>query len=201
VLGVSQAFDYLEKMQDRIIRFITSHSEIEDGYLRQIMHRTDVLVNDIGSILEGEDAVRCGLINEIGGVKEAIADLTKPDEVVAAANAYLSGNVKPATLYKSGQTYYYFDVQHLGNLQDDVAQDGEYGIVRNHIYAININSIGGYGSPIYIGTSNIVTPPEYPDDPTGEETSFVSAEVRILSWRIVSHGVDIQPNPEPTPGV
>jgi ATP-dependent protease ClpP protease subunit len=201
VLGVSQAFDYLEKMQDRIIRFITSHSEIEDGYLRQIMHRTDVLVNDIGSILEGEDAVRCGLINEIGGVKEAIADLTKPDEVVAAANAYLSGNVKPATLYKSGQTYYYFDVQHLGNLTDSETQIGEYGIVRNHIYAININSIGGYGSPIYIGTSNIVTPPEYPDDPTGEETSFVSAEVRILSWRIVSQGVDIQPNPEPTPGV
>lgn len=120
---------------------------------------------------------------------------------VAAANEYLSLNVTPATLYKSGQTYYYFDVQHLGNLQDAVAQAGEYGIVRNHIYAININSIGGYGSPIYIGTSNIVTPPEYPDDPTGEETSFVSAEVRILSWRIVSHGVDIQPNPEPTPGV
>ena len=120
---------------------------------------------------------------------------------VAAANEYLSFNVTPATLYKSGQTYYYFDVQHLGNLKDAEAQIGEYGIVRNHIYAININSIGGYGSPIYIGTSNIVTPPEYPDDPTGEETSFVSAEVRILSWRIVSQGVDIQPNPEPTPGV
>lgn len=82
VLGVSQAFDYLEKMQDRIIRFITSHSEIEDGYLRQIMHRTDVLVNDIGSILEGEDAVRCGLINEIGGVKEAIAYLKSFSEDV-----------------------------------------------------------------------------------------------------------------------
>ena len=136
----------------------------------------------------------------VGGVKDAIADITKQDEVVAAANAYLSANVKPATLYKSGQTYYYFDVQHLGNLQDAVAQDGEYGIVRNHIYAININSIGGYGSPIYVGTSSIVTPPEYPEEP-GEETSFVSAEVRILSWRIVSQGVDIQPNPEPTPGV
>ena len=136
----------------------------------------------------------------VGGVKDAIADITKQDEVVAEANKYLSENVEPATLYKSGQTYYYFDVQHLGNLQDAVAQDGEYGIVRNHIYAININSIGGYGSPIYVGTSSIVTPPEYPEEP-GEETSFVSAEVRILSWRIVSQGVDIQPNPEPTPGV
>ncbi len=72
VLGVSQAFDYLEKMQDRIIRFITTHSKIEEEYLRQIMHRTDVLVNDIGSILDGHMAVECGLIDEIGGVKEAI---------------------------------------------------------------------------------------------------------------------------------
>ena len=75
VLGVSQAFDYLEKMQDRIIRFITEHSQVDAAYLRKIMHRTDVLVNDIGSILEGEDAVKCGLIDEIGGVKNAIAYL------------------------------------------------------------------------------------------------------------------------------
>lgn len=72
VLGVTQAFDYLEKMQDRIIRFITSHSKVEENHLRQIMHRTDVLVNDIGSILDGHMAVECGLIDEIGGVKEAI---------------------------------------------------------------------------------------------------------------------------------
>ena len=75
VLGVSQAFNYLEKMQDRIIRFITEHSRVDEAYLRKIMHRTDVLVNDIGSILEGADAVKCGLIDEIGGVKEAIAYL------------------------------------------------------------------------------------------------------------------------------
>ena len=72
VLGVSQAFDYLEKMQDRIIDFITSHSHVHEGYLREIMHRTDVLVNDIGSILNGYEAVKCGLIDEIGGIKEAM---------------------------------------------------------------------------------------------------------------------------------
>lgn len=72
VLGVSQAFDYLEKMQDRIINFITTHSKISEEHLRQVMHRTDILVNDIGSILDGYDAVKCGLIDEIGGVKEAI---------------------------------------------------------------------------------------------------------------------------------
>lgn len=72
VLGVSQAFDYLERMQDRIINYITAHSKVEEEYLRRIMHRTDVLVNDIGSILDGKAAVECGLIDEIGGVKEAI---------------------------------------------------------------------------------------------------------------------------------
>ncbi len=72
VIGVSQSFDYLEKMQDRIIRFITSHSQVKENYLREIMHRTDILVNDIGSIVNGYEAVKCGLIDEIGGVNEAI---------------------------------------------------------------------------------------------------------------------------------
>ena len=75
VLGVSQAFDYLEKMQDRIIDFITRHSTVDEDHLRSIMHRTDVLVNDIGSILDGRAAVECGLIDEIGGVKDAISYL------------------------------------------------------------------------------------------------------------------------------
>ena len=80
VLGVSQAFNYLEKMQDRIINFITCHSKIQEEYLRDIMHKTDILVNDIGSILDGYDAVRCGLIDEIGGVKEAISYLKTFDK-------------------------------------------------------------------------------------------------------------------------
>lgn len=72
VLGVPQAFDYLEKMQDRIINFITSHSNIKEDYLRKMISRTDVLVNDIGSILDGYEATECGLIDEIGGIKEAL---------------------------------------------------------------------------------------------------------------------------------
>lgn len=112
---------------------------------------------------------------------------------IEAANKYLAANVKPAILYKSGQTYYYIDVQHLGNVTDGVDKPGDYGIVRNHIYAININSIGGYGTPAYIGISNIVTP-EYPGIGDGGETgSYVAAEVRVLSWRLISQQVDIKP--------
>ncbi len=75
VLGVPQAFNYLEKMQDRIIRFIVGHSDVSEERFRQMISRTDVLVNDIGSILNGYEAVECGLIDEIGGIREALAFL------------------------------------------------------------------------------------------------------------------------------
>ena len=75
VLGVSQSFDYLEKMQNRILRFIASHSHISEEDLRARMLRTDELANDIGSVLAGEEAVNAGLIDEVGGIGEALAAL------------------------------------------------------------------------------------------------------------------------------
>ena len=75
VLGVPQAFNYLEKMQDRIINFIISHSNVKEDHFRRLISRTDILVNDIGSILDGYEATECGLIDEIGGIKEALAYL------------------------------------------------------------------------------------------------------------------------------
>ena len=75
VLGVPQAFNYLEKMQDRIIKFIVDHSRVDEEHFRHLINRTDTLVNDIGSILNGYEAVECGLIDEIGGIKEALAFL------------------------------------------------------------------------------------------------------------------------------
>lgn len=72
VLGVSQAFDYLNKMQNRIIEFITTHSKVKEEVFRDMISRTDILVNDIGSILAGKEAVDCGLIDEVGGVSDAL---------------------------------------------------------------------------------------------------------------------------------
>lgn len=121
------------------------------------------------------------------GVYTPIGGIGTGGTNIAETNVELA-KVEPAVLYASGQTYYYIDVKHLGNGE---GKAGDYGIVRNHIYSININSIGGYGSPVYFSTSNIVTP-EYPIDPS-ETGSFVAAEVRILSWRLVSQSVNIQP--------
>ena len=75
VLAVPQSFDYLERMQNRIVRFVVEHSGVEEENFRRMMTATDTLANDIGTLLEGDDAVRCGLIDEVGGLKEAIAAL------------------------------------------------------------------------------------------------------------------------------
>lgn len=75
VLGVAQAFNYLERMQDRIIDFIVNHSSVKEEHFRKLLNRTDTLVNDIGYILDGKEAVECGLIDEIGGIKDALGYL------------------------------------------------------------------------------------------------------------------------------
>ena len=72
VLGVPQAFDYLNKMQDRIVNFVVEHSRVSENHLRSLMCETEILANDIGSILNGYEACKCGLIDEVGGIKEAM---------------------------------------------------------------------------------------------------------------------------------
>lgn len=80
ILGVPQAFDYLNKMQDRIVNFIVEHSSVKEEVFRQMMTRTDALVNDIGSILNGREAVECGLIDEIGGISQALRYLKEENK-------------------------------------------------------------------------------------------------------------------------
>ena len=80
ILGVPQAFDYLNKMQDRIVNFIVKHSKVKEEKFRQMMTRTDALVNDIGSILNGIEAVECGLIDEIGGISQALRYLKEENK-------------------------------------------------------------------------------------------------------------------------
>lgn len=75
VIGVPQTYDYLDKMQERILRFIVENSRIPMEQLREMMFRTGELVRDVGTVLIGEDAVRCGLIDQIGGLGDAIERL------------------------------------------------------------------------------------------------------------------------------
>ncbi|NLL48090.1 MAG: hypothetical protein GX249_05860 [Firmicutes bacterium] len=77
VIGVPQTYEYLDKMQDRVIRFIVQHSRIRKEVLRDMMFRTGELVRDVGTVLVGEEAVRAGLINEVGGLATALSRLSQ----------------------------------------------------------------------------------------------------------------------------
>lgn len=75
VIGVSQTFEYFEKIQDRILSFIVNHSNINKETLKGLMLNTSQLAKDVGSILVGTEAVEKGIIDEVGGIKEALNKL------------------------------------------------------------------------------------------------------------------------------
>ncbi|HEY8911638.1 MAG TPA: ATP-dependent Clp protease proteolytic subunit [Desulfosporosinus sp.] len=75
VINGHQQFDYLRKMQERIDQFIYSHSQINKEKLEKFMFQTGELAQDIGTILIGQEAVDAGLIQAVGGVKEAFKEL------------------------------------------------------------------------------------------------------------------------------
>ncbi len=75
VIGVNETFEYFKKMQERITSFIVRTSNIDKDNLEKLMHSKDELVSDVGSVLIGKEAVECGIINEVGGLKEALSKL------------------------------------------------------------------------------------------------------------------------------
>lgn len=75
VLGVRHNYEYIDKMQQRIISFTCNHSRIQEEDLKKIMFNTKELTKDVGSVLVGKEAVECGIIDEIGGIREAFCYL------------------------------------------------------------------------------------------------------------------------------
>lgn len=111
------------------------------------------------------------------------ADNQDASELISGddANAYLKGKFANVQIYNEGKTYYYFPIEHLG-AEGNV---GQYGVVRNHIYACAINTIAGLGTPVYDPDQTI-----YPEKPENEET-YIAAKINILSWRVVNSNVDL----------
>ena len=75
VVGVPQTFRYFEDMQKRIVRFICDHSGAREESLMELMMRPDEMATDVGSIISGEEAVRYGIIDSVGGLSDALAAL------------------------------------------------------------------------------------------------------------------------------
>ena len=90
--------------------------------------------------------------------------------------------VEPALVYNDGMTYYYTNIKHLG-ATDTTA---EFGVVRNHLYRVNVTDIVGYGTPVYNGSTGFLTP-EKPVD----VSTYVAAQINILSWRIVDEDYEL----------
>lgn len=74
-IGVMQTYRNMEKIQDRITGFIAEHSRMKQERIEELMLDTSQLVKDVGTLLDGKEAVREGLINQIGGIKEALKKL------------------------------------------------------------------------------------------------------------------------------
>lgn len=72
ILGVPQTMVYFERIQQRIVQFICKNSRIEPRVLRALMHKTGELMNDVGSVVYGKDAVRLGLCDDLGSLREAL---------------------------------------------------------------------------------------------------------------------------------
>lgn len=77
VIGAPQSFEYMERMQERVIRFVVGHSRVSESEFRRLMLNTGELARDIGTTVVGKDAVRYGIADDIGGVSEALAKLNE----------------------------------------------------------------------------------------------------------------------------
>lgn len=108
------------------------------------------------------------------------------NEVTDKSGVYNMLQGTPAEVRTGGMAYYYTTIKHLGkkgNLGEPKL--GEYGIVRNHSYQISLNSIKGFGTPVYDPDKKIV--PTIPSD----DKTYLAAKINVLSWRVVPSKVDL----------
>ena len=75
VIGASQTYEYFDMIQDRILSFTSNHSRIAYDQVKELMLNTKMLTRDLGTVLVGEETVRAGLIDEVGGIQQALEKL------------------------------------------------------------------------------------------------------------------------------
>lgn len=144
--------------------------------------KTASAVDGNGNLVEkGRYYVYAQLSDDAAKVEWVDADNAEGKKVeVSKINEDLK-DLGHAKIWTSGYTYYYLDIRHLGDTAD---KPGYYGVVRNHVYKVLVNNVSGLGTPVYDPTEVII-----PEKPGNEET-FIAAEIKVLSWRIVNNGVD-----------
>jgi len=102
VIGVPQTFEYFDKMQERVVQFVSKNSRISKERFRTLLLKTGEMANDVGTVLFGEEAVKEGIINEVGGLKDSLERLyllieeSRKEKGIISRNQY-SSNVETST--------------------------------------------------------------------------------------------------------
>lgn len=114
----------------------------------------------------------------------AKAGSTNPTDYtgISLADVNTALSASPAEIRHEGMAYYYTSIRHLGAAESNL---GYYGVVRNHLYKVTINSIKGFGTPVYDPNRVIV-----PIVPSNAET-YLAARINVLQWRVVTSTVDL----------
>lgn len=117
-------------------------------------------------------------------VKDGVVVYQKTGEtyVVATDAANTAYGAHNAVIYKDGMTYYWTSVKHLGA----AGKTGQFGMVRNHFYQVDVTKITGFGTAVYNPDNEFV--PVTPDE---EPMTYLAARINVLSWRVVANGVEL----------
>ena len=150
--------DTRTKLQPSDIEFSTSGDDIKDYEV----------VATLRKLAEGESLQKKVVTTEGAS---SFKDITKADLQKLM-------NAEPAQIRKDGMAYYYVPIRHLGT---DPKKLGYYGIVRNHVYSINIQNMFGFGTPVY--DPDKVIDPIIPSN----EATYLAARINVLSWRVVKY--------------
>ena len=142
-----------------------------------------VIVNQEPSEPNDGKARNCYVYAQLTDAAKAKTWYTSSDMTVMTTatageiNTNLKDNVDKALVWRSGMTYYYYDIKHLND---------EPGVVRNHVYRTKVTKIAGLGTPVYDPDQVI-----YPEKPDPND-HFIAAQIDILSWRIVESSYELE---------
>ena len=177
-----------QAMRTEVASLLASQLFYADGSVYIGIGESDLMLVPANKAPEGTDVEAYEVffqLSEAGRAKEwftySNAEGYQP-ATVEAVNARLA-QVEPALVYKDGMTYYFTEIRHLGSK----GSASEYGIIRNHVYKVNISQVSGLGTPVYDPEIGFLTP-ERPMD----TNSYVAAEVRILSWKVVKNDYSVE---------
>lgn len=151
-------------------------SDIKFDYTRSVENTVAKKVADCQMVPTLVDATKEYYTKTVSSTGTTYTKVADNNVVVKDIEMY------PADIRVNGKTYYYVPIRHLGAATTDPAY---YGVVRNHYYQINLQSLKGFGSSVYDPDREIK--PVIP----AEETSYLAAKINVLQWRVVSQDVNL----------